>query len=43
MIVSLSDDASGDFADANVRPPYKPENESAEYTLPRGVEGLGCI
>jgi hypothetical protein len=41
MIVSLSYEGSGDFADANFR--HRTNlNESAEDTL-RGVEGLGCI
>jgi hypothetical protein len=37
MIVSLSDEASGDFADANVRPPYKPETKA-----PMTSSCVGC-
>jgi hypothetical protein len=46
MIVSLSDEASGDFADANVSPPYKPEMKAPRDARPRRAsnkEVWGCI
>src|SRR5829696_8309215 len=43
MIVSLSDEGSGDFADANFRPPYKPKTKAPRTPSREGRQGLGCI